>query len=194
MRLFDFFTSKKNNNSEKKESAPKSQSEEETINKEIYPEEETINKEIYTVIEEKLKKLKNLDKRFAVFGADAHLYNLKAPIDLKTILQFEKENEIKLPQDYKGFLTYLGNGGAGRSYCMMSLKDTIWSKRDLKTPFKGVDNLLKTYAEIQWNQDREKLISLYGHELKIVLGDNFENYSTEQLFNLACVSTPISYR
>ena len=136
-------------------------------------------------IKEKLKKLKELDKKLTVFGASSHLYNLKEPLEPDMVLQFEEENSITLPQDYKEFLTYLGDGGAGRGYCMMSLNDTILSKRDLMTPFKGVDNLLMTYAEIQWNEDRENLISLYGNELKTILGDNFESLSTVQLFNVA---------
>ncbi|MBL1407707.1 SMI1/KNR4 family protein [Sphingobacterium faecale] len=62
-------------------------------------------------IKDKLVQAKIADKDFKVFGADAHLYKLNAPVDLKTVEDFERQYDITLPIAYKLFVTEIGSGG-----------------------------------------------------------------------------------
>jgi hypothetical protein len=59
----------------------------------------------------KLNLAKNTDSFFEVFGADSHKYRLDSPIDIKEVETFEKKYNISLPEEYKIFLTQIGNGG-----------------------------------------------------------------------------------
>ena len=59
----------------------------------------------------KLNLAKNTDSFFEVFGADSHRYRLDVPIDIKEVEIFEKNYNISLPDEYKVFLTQIGNGG-----------------------------------------------------------------------------------
>lgn len=67
-------------------------------------------------VKEKLSTLKEKDKDFRVFGSSRHRYELSAPLPETQIESFEKENHLKLPADYRAFLTEIGNGGAGPFY------------------------------------------------------------------------------
>lgn len=67
-------------------------------------------------IHEKLKVLRLLDKNFEVFGASSHKYQFNPPLPIKTLNRLEAQFEIRLPHDYKSFLTEIGNGGAGPYY------------------------------------------------------------------------------
>ena len=59
----------------------------------------------------KLNLAKNTDSFFEVFGANSHEYRLDSPIDITEIETFEKTYNILLPEEYKIFLTQIGNGG-----------------------------------------------------------------------------------
>ena len=59
----------------------------------------------------KLNLAKNTDSFFEVFGASSHEYRLDSPIDTKEVESFEDKYNISLPEEYKIFLTQIGNGG-----------------------------------------------------------------------------------
>lgn len=48
-------------------------------------------------------------------GTD-HAYRLNPTLDEAAVVSFEKRHGIRLPEDYRAFLTHLGDGGAG-PYC-----------------------------------------------------------------------------
>lgn len=48
-----------------------------------------------------------------VFGAQLHRYALRPPLDPRDVATFERAHKIKLPAEYRDFLTIAGNGGAG---------------------------------------------------------------------------------
>lgn len=56
-----------------------------------------------------------------VFGSDTHKFKLNAPVDESVVTQFETEHRIRLPLDYRRFITELGNGGAGPFYGVFKL-------------------------------------------------------------------------
>ena len=66
-----------------------------------------------------LRLLKELDRRDTgrrVFGSGAHQYRLRAPLPRSVVEAFEKRCEILLPDEYKYFITEIGDGGAGPYY------------------------------------------------------------------------------
>lgn len=79
-------------------------------------------KERLSVIKEKLKKLSAQDKDLEVFEAGTHQYQLKDKISEKELSAFEKKHQVSLPEEYRLFLTELGNGGAGPYYGLHDLE------------------------------------------------------------------------
>src|SRR5215831_17083463 len=55
-----------------------------------------------------------LARGLSCFGSDSHRFRLNAPADEVELRAFEKEHGIRLPDDYRAFLRYAGNGGPGR--------------------------------------------------------------------------------
>lgn len=80
-----------------------------------------------SAFKEKLSRLKETDKDFRVFGAESHRYELFAPLSESRIVEFEKEQNLKLPEDYRLFLTQIGNGGAGPFYGIIPLEKSFAS-------------------------------------------------------------------
>lgn len=80
----------------------------------------------------KLTLAKNTDKKYEVFGAGDHKYILGETVKEAQILKFEKDYDLELPEDYKAFLLYIGNGGvsyansaAGPSYGIYPLGKNV---------------------------------------------------------------------
>jgi HEAT repeat protein len=69
-----------------------------------------------------LGKLEEIRRKgLACFGSDAHGFRLKAPLQESSLVQFESEHSIRLPEDFRAFLRHAGNGGAGPYYGLYSL-------------------------------------------------------------------------
>ncbi|KFF05825.1 SMI1/KNR4 family protein [Flavobacterium reichenbachii] len=62
-------------------------------------------------IKTKLILAKEIDNDFEVFAADRHKYLIGETISSEEILKFERSYTISLPESYKAFLQYIGNGG-----------------------------------------------------------------------------------
>ena len=56
-----------------------------------------------------------------VFGADAHDFRLNRPLSESDAIAFERFHRVTLPNDYRQFLTCVGNGGAGPFYGIFPL-------------------------------------------------------------------------
>jgi hypothetical protein len=56
-----------------------------------------------------------------VFGASSHQYKTNPRLEQEEAQRFEQAHNIELPTDYRGFLTGVGNGGAGPFYGLFSL-------------------------------------------------------------------------
>jgi len=63
-----------------------------------------------------LSDLKHNDPCFKVFGSGAHRYELNPPLPVSEIEAFESQYKVRLPEDYRRFITGIGNGGAGPYY------------------------------------------------------------------------------
>lgn len=90
-------------------------------------------------IKEKLKRLKKIDKSFDAFGASIHKYELNTVLKEEKLFDFESEYKITLPKEFRAFLKYVGNGGAGPFYGLERIENAIWSDLDRKGKSKLVN-------------------------------------------------------
>jgi len=60
----------------------------------------------------KLKKAKETDSEFKVFGAKSHQYEIGKPVDASVVEEFELKYGVELPNCYKSFITQFGNSGS----------------------------------------------------------------------------------
>ncbi len=63
-----------------------------------------------------LEQARAKDPDFARFGVYSHKYKLSPPASEETIREFEQQQGIRLPEEYRDFLMLVGNGGAGPYY------------------------------------------------------------------------------
>jgi len=62
-------------------------------------------------IKNKLTQAKRKDPKLKVFGAARHQYVLSKPVSNTEVKNFEEKYNLQLPEDYKCFVTHIGNGG-----------------------------------------------------------------------------------
>jgi tetratricopeptide (TPR) repeat protein len=79
-------------------------------------------------VSDKLDLLRELDPHFEIFGANEHRYQLTPSLDPEVIVAFEAEHKIQLPAEYRDFLRYLGDGGAGPFYGLYALAETFHNR------------------------------------------------------------------
>lgn len=72
-------------------------------------------------IRTRLDRLRLADRRRRLFGASEHRYELATCIGADALRAFEERHAIRLPEDYRAFLSELGNGGAGPFYGLFPL-------------------------------------------------------------------------
>lgn len=77
------------------------------------------------VIQNKLNALRAADRGLMVFGAEKHKHQLNPPVPASSLVEFEKEFGVALPDDFAAFLTQLGDGGAGPYYGLYPLKKIV---------------------------------------------------------------------
>ena len=86
-------------------------------------------------IRAKLNLLQELDAGFSVFGADSHRYKMNSPLTEAEITSFETKNNLRLPEEYREYLTQIANGGAGPFYGLMALEENGRGKTSPAEPF-----------------------------------------------------------
>lgn len=82
-----------------------------------------------------------------VFGARRHRFQPHSPLSEEVVQEFESRHRISLPEEYRGFLIHVGNGGAGPGFGLFRLgelnsqvtrepaSDCIGSVGELSVPF-----------------------------------------------------------
>jgi hypothetical protein len=68
-----------------------------------------------------LERVRSNGSSFGMFGEDSHGYVMHAPLLEEDVAAFESEHGVRLPDDYRQFLTRVGNGGAGPYYGLFRL-------------------------------------------------------------------------
>lgn len=77
---------------------------------------EYLSDEHANYIKNLIKKVAEKDKNYEIFGAKVHQYELNETVSLEWVRAFEKQFQVKLPQEYVFFITKVGNGGVGPYY------------------------------------------------------------------------------
>jgi HEAT repeat protein len=73
-----------------------------------------------------LKKLEQVRAaNLSCFGSEKHQFQLNPPTTEAELQTFESQHQVQLPADYRAFLQYAGNGGAGPYYGIYPLK--MWN-------------------------------------------------------------------
>jgi hypothetical protein len=67
----------------------------------------------------RLAELDRRDPRRKVFGSGSHDYKLNPPLPVTVIEAFEGRHGVSLPEDYRHFITEVGDGGAGPYYGLL---------------------------------------------------------------------------
>jgi hypothetical protein len=73
----------------------------------------------------KLARLRELDPGLWVFGASTHRHRLAPPVSPAEIERIEARLGIELPDDYRTFVTTIGNGGAGPGHGLERLTERV---------------------------------------------------------------------
>jgi Leucine-rich repeat (LRR) protein len=98
-------------------------------------------------IKSKLSLLIEKDKGFKTFGSNepwgGHQYLLNPTINELELTIFESSNNIKLPEDYKSFLSNICNGGAGPFYGLYSLEVGI----DEANRLSNIENITNSFSK-----------------------------------------------
>ena len=106
------------------------------------------------VLQNKLNKLKKLDRKKTVFGSSTHQYRSK-PISSKKIQQFEDQNNISIPEELRLFLTEIGTG-AGPDYGIYNLSTILEEYENLN---EWLDNISAPDKNFELtNEDARELI------------------------------------
>jgi hypothetical protein len=109
-------------------------------------------------IARKLDQLRRADRELRIFGAEVHQYRLRTTLKDKELLTFERKHAIELPDDYRSFVSLLGNGGAGPFHGVFQLggfdDDEAWPTGLVSTlsdafPHKKKWNLSATKMELE---------------------------------------------
>lgn len=99
----------------------------------------------------KLATLDRLDPDRRIFASRAHQYRLNPPLSVKEVEEVEQRTGVRLPEQYRQFVTELGDGGPGPGYGIYSLGQALRDERSperlasLARPFPAP----KTPAEVQ---------------------------------------------
>ncbi|MDR2523539.1 MAG: SMI1/KNR4 family protein [Synergistaceae bacterium] len=84
---------------------------------------------------EKLARLKKSDAERKVFGAAFHKYTLNPTLTEETVVTFEREHGVRLPEEYRLYLLRVANGGAGPFYGLLALEDNDDITVHMSAPF-----------------------------------------------------------
>lgn len=74
-------------------------------------------------VERILEKAREIDSKLEMFGVENHQYKLNPPVPEAFVRDVEEKCGFTLPQDYRRFITQVGDGGAGPDYGIDPFRD-----------------------------------------------------------------------
>ena len=92
-----------------------------------------------------LERCRDANPQPKVFGSDSDGFILNPPVKPSVITKFESRHKVSLPNDYREFLTQVGNGGAGPYYGVFKLGE-MDDSFDHK-PWKGNDGFIGVLSD-----------------------------------------------
>lgn len=105
--------------------------------------------EEFDSIKRLLKKADKKDSKREVFGANKHQYCCNPPIVEEMLQKLEEDFHIILSKEYRNFLKFIGNGGAGPYYGLYPIEKAF----DYNKEFLCMPCLLKpNMTEKQWQE------------------------------------------
>ncbi|MCH2045894.1 MAG: SMI1/KNR4 family protein [Saprospiraceae bacterium] len=134
-------------------------------------------------IKNKLARLRDLDECYIIEGAKEHKYHWYPCLSEKEISHYEEKLGIQLPSDYRNFIKYIGNGGAGPQQGVLPLAE--WPNLRIQEAFEGEWQILLEQYEQDLKKDRALLLKYHSTDLpnRIPLAD-LDRMSTLSLFRL----------
>lgn len=121
------------------------------------------------LLRERVAELAALDPTCTLFGASRHRYRFNPIYPDAELDQLERAHGFRLPEDYRAFITTIGNGGAGPSYGVIPFRgndsEDFTVYETLGTPFAYQDtfdpnhllgdNLDENDEEIELTEEQE---------------------------------------
>ncbi|MGJ7533281.1 MULTISPECIES: SMI1/KNR4 family protein [unclassified Variovorax] len=107
-----------------------------------------------TDILSRLQTLKRLDLDCSCFAAKAHWYDLNPPLSEEEVAQVEAKHQCRFPDEYRRFITEIGNGGAGPAYGVfpLGMQDQSHDLSSWDDGYKLVGDLSKPFPlRSAWN-------------------------------------------
>ncbi|WP_395317347.1 SMI1/KNR4 family protein [Variovorax sp. UC74_104] len=107
-----------------------------------------------TDILSRLQTLKRLDLDCSSFAAKAHWYDLNPPLSEEEVAQMEAKYRCRFPNEYRRFITAIGNGGAGPAYGVfpLGMQDEFHGLTSWDAKFSLIGDLSKPFPwEHAWN-------------------------------------------
>ena len=112
-----------------------------------------------TRLHAKLTELRHRDTQLHVFGASTHRYLLNPCLSEHQVQEAEARYGIALPEEYRRFLLFMGDGGAGPDYGIFPLEDCLKRSVDdvrfLREPFPHVQAWNLTPEDLGLDRDRD---------------------------------------
>ncbi|MCU0425700.1 MAG: SMI1/KNR4 family protein [Candidatus Kapabacteria bacterium] len=97
---------------------------------------EAAYKEFWQNIQRRIEALNDKDSKCEIFGAKHHQYRINPCLTENEIAQFEQEYSLSLPEDYRTYLKFFGDGGVGPHYGVIPLRKAVCEAFPLSVPFK----------------------------------------------------------
>jgi hypothetical protein len=104
-------------------------------------------------VKQSLTKLKALDKTYSVFGSERHKYLLNNALEESEVSALENKHNIRLPEDYRRFITEIGNGGAGPYYGLETIEDSLFIDLDYKRENEYLNPAEPFLLTQKWNME-----------------------------------------
>lgn len=107
-----------------------------------------------TTVVDTLARLERKDRRCTTFGSAEHQYHLDPPLPSEVLDAFEEKHGVSLPDNYRYFITGIGNGGAGPCYGLFPFGEEedgrLWEDADV------IGDLAEPFPYIEaWNLPEE---------------------------------------
>lgn len=94
---------------------------------------------MWSPIQERVRHLASLDRRFQAFGAEAHRYAWRAPASASQLAEVEERLGARLPGELRSFYLEVADGGAGPDYGLLPVSKLIGFRAN--QPYPGIQAL-----------------------------------------------------
>lgn len=116
-------------------------------------------------IQEAVRKAAFFDMEYKLFGSWAHAHIFKPVLNESELAAWEEIMQINLPEDYKTYLTKLGNGGAGPAYGISPFHLPLYEHLKVSSIYSDENAKLFNKVAQEWfelsNTDEEELYEQY---------------------------------